>query len=92
MAGFVYDARAARMTFARAERPTRWFWSNGYAWGAIAQTPGASGELRAQLYIGGGSIRVDEVVIGGQEFRAGPRGTCTEGETYELTPASPMPS
>ena len=74
------------------ERPARWFWSNGYAWGTIEQAPGTPGELRAQLRIGAGSIRVDEVVIGNQEFRPARGGLLTEGETYQLTAASPMPS
>jgi hypothetical protein len=104
LTGFGYDGRTGQLTFARAERPTRWFWSNGYAWGTIGQSPGAAGELRAQLYVGGGAIRVDTVLIGGQEFRPaagttpaaggapGTGGTLAEGETYELEPASPMPS
>ena len=93
LTGFSYDARTGRMTFARAGRPTRWFWSNGYAWGTIRQFPGAARELRAQLRIDAGPIRVDGVVIGGQEFHpAQGGGLLAEGQTYELTPASPMPS
>ena len=92
LTGFGYDGRTGRLTFARAGQPARWFWSNGYAWGTIRQSPGESGQLQARLHVGGGSIRVDKVIIGGQEFRAAAGGTLSEGETYELEPASPMPS
>jgi hypothetical protein len=87
LTGFGYDGRTGTMTFARAGQPARWFWSNGYAWGTIEQSPGAAGGVRARLHVGGGSIRVEQVVIGGAEFRAGSGGTLAEGETCELTPA-----
>ncbi len=99
LTGFGYDGRTGEMTFARAPRPSTFFWSNGYAWGTIAQTPGEHGELRAKLSVGAGSVRVNKVVIGGQEFQpatgGAPRsegGALAEGEAYELEPAAPTPS
>src|SRR4029079_17884835 len=41
LTGFQYVAATGRLTFAAAEGPASWFWSNGAAWGACAQQPDA---------------------------------------------------
>ncbi len=55
--GFGYDARTGVMTFARADRPVRWFWSTGSAWGLVTQSPGTD----PQLEVLHGNIRVTRI-------------------------------
>ena len=64
MTGFGYDGGNGVMSFAAAEMPARWFWSNGSAWGTLRQAVGSSGARRVELDVTHGSVRVDKVLIG----------------------------
>ncbi len=59
--GFGYDARTGVMTFARAraDRPVRWFWSTGAAWGLVTQSPDAEPSLEV-LH---GNVKVTRVEL-----------------------------
>jgi non-lysosomal glucosylceramidase len=73
LTGFGYDGRAGVMTFAEAAQPARWFWSTGSAYGLLHQAPGGT----AALEVVGGSVRVDQVIIGGRRLRPKSPGTLT---------------
>jgi hypothetical protein len=53
LTGFQYSAVTQTMRFAAAAEQTKWFWSNGNAWGTIEQTPRD------------GKIEVNRVVVSG---------------------------
>ena len=61
------------MTFAEATQPARWFWSTGSAYGLLHQSPGGT----ATLEVVAGSVRVDQVVIGGRHLRPKSSGPLT---------------
>ncbi len=73
LTGFGYDGRTGVMTFAEAAQPARWFWSTGSAYGLLHQAPGGT----AALEVVAGSVRVDQVVIGGRRLRPKSPGTLT---------------
>ncbi len=85
MTGFGYDGGNGVMSFAGAETPTRWFWSNGTAWGTLRQVLAPSGALRAELDVTHGSVRVDKVLIGGTVLYPPAPGVLVAGATYELS-------
>jgi uncharacterized protein (DUF608 family) len=84
--GFGYDGRRGVMSFAEAQKPTRWFWSNGASWGTLDQAVDASGVRRAQLEVLNGSVRVDRVLIGGTAFVPPSPGVLAAGPIYDLSP------
>ncbi len=43
LTGFRWSGVEGEMTFRAARVPTRWFWSNGSAWGTVTQRPTADG-------------------------------------------------
>ena len=43
LTGFGYSGVTQTITFAAADTPTQWFWSNGAAWGTVAQAPDDDG-------------------------------------------------
>ncbi|MGH3409237.1 MAG: hypothetical protein ACRDRJ_43100 [Streptosporangiaceae bacterium] len=73
LTGFGYDGRAGVMTFAEAAQPARWFWSTGSAYGLLHQAPGGT----AALEVVAGSVRVDQVIIGGRRLCPKSPGTLT---------------
>jgi hypothetical protein len=86
MTGFGYDGGNGVMSFAAAETPTRWFWSNGSAWGTLRQLFSSSGTRRAELEVAHGSVRVERVLIGGTPLYPSSPGVLMAGATYELGP------
>ncbi|MDX1934332.1 MAG: GH116 family glycosyl-hydrolase [Capsulimonadales bacterium] len=65
LTGFRYDGKEQSLRFAAPDAATtRWFWSNGDAWGTITLT--ATGSERAFLLtVGGGTLRVRTVGVDG---------------------------
>jgi hypothetical protein len=84
LTGFGYDGRNGVMSFAAAETPVRWFWSNGSAWGALRQTFGPTGSRGAELEIAYGSVRVESVLIGATTLYPRSPGVLAAGAAYEL--------
>jgi non-lysosomal glucosylceramidase len=64
LTGFSYDGVEGTLRFAASDGPTRWFWSNGSAWGTVSQTPGTDG-VAVTLEVGEGSLRVREIGLAG---------------------------
>jgi uncharacterized protein (DUF608 family) len=87
LTGFSYDGRSGVMTFAPAPAPgpVVWFWSDGRAWGTVRQSFPASGYRSVALEVLHGSVRVERVLIGGQEFSSGWPGVLAVGSVYELS-------
>jgi non-lysosomal glucosylceramidase len=87
LTGFGYDGRTGVMTFAPAQAPAqgsaqgpvRWFWSAGTAWGTVRQSLDAPGRLDVMLEVLHGSVRVERVLVGGQEFVPPQPGVLTAG-------------
>jgi len=83
--GFDWDARSGTMTFAAAEAPARWFWSNGDAWGTVSQRPGRRG-TRVELTVLGGRLRLRKLLLRDFGEAAWPRGkTLAAGRTVRCT-------
>ena len=88
LTGFSYDARAGVMTFAVATEPAEglvWFWADGSAWGTVRQSFDAAGTLAVTLEVLHGSVRVERVLVGEQEFVPAVPGVLTAGPVYELS-------
>ncbi|HEY8457405.1 MAG TPA: GH116 family glycosyl-hydrolase [Actinopolymorphaceae bacterium] len=68
LTGFLYDGIEQSMRFAAADtstgQPTRWFWSNGYAWGTVEQRPTADG-IEVTLTVVEGSLRLRRLLLSG---------------------------
>ncbi|WP_040420746.1 GH116 family glycosyl-hydrolase [Actinopolymorpha alba] len=64
LTGFVYDGVHGTLRFASSAAPVRWFWSNGYAWGTLAQQPSAEG-TSVTLEVLGGELRARQLVLDG---------------------------
>jgi non-lysosomal glucosylceramidase len=83
--GFHYDGKAGEMAFGVATTPTRWFWSNGAAWGTFQQcVAGDAG--RARLEVLSGRVLVNHVRVGTTVFRLTAPGALGEG-SYGLEAA-----
>jgi uncharacterized protein (DUF608 family) len=88
LTGFSYDGRAGVMTFAVATEPAEglvWFWADGSAWGTVRQSFDAAGTLAVTLEVLHGSVRVERVLVGEQEFVPAVPGVLTAGPVYELS-------
>jgi uncharacterized protein (DUF608 family) len=67
LTGFQFSAVTGTMAFRAARKPTRWFWSNGSAWGTVAQRPG--GQARLEVLHGELTLRRFELTgLGVAEF------------------------
>jgi hypothetical protein len=86
LTGFRYDGRQGLMTFAEATRPVRWFWSTGSAWGTIQQTPGGPDGPRVELEVLSGSVRIERLTVGAQDFRPKGGPVLEAGTVGELEP------
>jgi hypothetical protein len=86
LTGFGYDGGTGVMSFAEAEKTSRWFWSSGSCWGMLSQSVAPSGDRRADLGVLHGSVRVEQVVIGQKVFVPSSPGVLAAGTTYELSP------
>ena len=74
------------MSFAGAETPARWFWSNGAAWGTLRQTFGSTGARRAELEVAHGSVRGERLLIGGTVLYLPSPGVLVAGSRHDLGP------
>ena len=65
LTGFHYSGITQSLCFAAAPRDkseTKWFWSNGAAWGTITQKPLANG-TQVDLRVEGGSLQVRTIEL-----------------------------
>jgi uncharacterized protein (DUF608 family) len=82
--GFRYDGVTAEMTFAAPDRPVRWFWSNGRAWGGVELRP-ARGRTRVRLAVLSGRVPLSTVALEGRgRVRLPRRRTLRAGQSIEL--------
>jgi hypothetical protein len=89
LTGFGYDGRSGVMSFAAAEPepgPVVWFWANGSAWGTVRQSFDAAGARAVALEVLHGSVRVERVLVGGEEFVPAEPGVLAAGAACELRP------
>jgi uncharacterized protein (DUF608 family) len=95
LTGFSYDARSGVMAFAQAPMPgpgpvsVLWFWSDGSAWGSVRQSFDAVGALSVRLEVQHGSVWVERVLVGGQEFAPPTPGVLVAGFAAELSRPAP---
>jgi len=64
LSGFRYSAVEQTMTFAAADTPVRWFWSNGAAWGICRQTPGEK-HVTVNLQVRYGTLKLCRFTLAG---------------------------
>jgi len=64
LTGFHYSGVEQSITFAAADAPTQWFWSNGSAWGTIEQQPGADG-IAVTLTVLHGTLILRKLALSG---------------------------
>jgi len=64
LTGFHYSGVEKSITFAAAEEPTEWFWSNGYAWGTCKQRPERGG-VEVELTVLHGALEVKRLTLTG---------------------------
>jgi len=62
LSGFHYSAVEESMSFARADAPARYFWSNGYAWGICQQTPSPEG-VDMEVVVLHGELKLKRLVL-----------------------------
>ncbi len=72
LTGFQWSGVTRTMTFAAADQPVTWFWSNGSAWGTLRQEPTADG-LTVTLSVSEGSVRLRRLVLTGAGELTWPR-------------------
>jgi non-lysosomal glucosylceramidase len=64
LTGFGYDGVTRTIRFAATSEPTTWFWSNGYAWGTVTQTPSDKG-VSVDIDVLGGELAFDRLELTG---------------------------
>ena len=82
--GFGYDGGTRTMSFAAAQKPTKWFWSSGDAWGIVKQSAEVQG-IRLAVEALGGTLRLARISLTG--FGAATLAAETElnsGQTVEV--------
>jgi len=94
LTGFGYDGRSGVMSFAAADPPALageaiagavvWFWANGSAWGTVRQSFDAAGARAVALEVLHGSVLVERVLVGGEEFAPAEPGVLAAGAACEL--------
>ena len=65
LTGFHYSGVTKSMTFAASDKPSTFFWSNGYTWGTLKQRPGKTG-TRAELTVLHGSLELKKFELTGK--------------------------
>jgi non-lysosomal glucosylceramidase len=84
LSGFQYSAVTGSMTFRATREKSRTFWSTGYAWGTLEQTPGEP-TAQAELRVLGGRLKLRRLVLTGWGSTAGPiSGEMKTGESRRL--------
>ena len=61
---FQYSGVTKSLAFAAAEKPTRWFWSTGYAWGTCTQRPLKAG-IEVELAVEHGTLAIKCLTLTG---------------------------
>jgi hypothetical protein len=89
--GFDYDAHTRVMRFNPAPKDSKWFWSNGDAWGIVRQRAAAD-ETEVQLTVLGGRLEISRMElgsVGGQTLA--PRIVLTQGgsSTFHIRRGGP---
>jgi non-lysosomal glucosylceramidase len=64
LSSFHYSAVTSTMAFRVTPEKSRMFWSTGYAWGTLEQTPGESA-AQAELKVLGGRLKLSRFVLTG---------------------------
>jgi non-lysosomal glucosylceramidase len=85
LTGFHYSAVEEAITFGLTEKGSRVFWSNGYAWGTMAQRPTDDG-VSIELTVLRGSIRIKRFTLtgaGSVSLKTGRE--IVPGQPYQLT-------
>jgi non-lysosomal glucosylceramidase len=62
-----------------------WFWANGSAWGTVRQSLDAAGVRAVSLEVLHGSVRVERVLVGGEEFGPAEPGVLAAGSACQLS-------
>jgi hypothetical protein len=75
--GFRYDGVEKAITFRSSEKPARWFWSSGNAWGTVKQTP-ANGNTEVVIEVMGGGVNVNAISLAGVGIKKLPNGVLIE--------------
>ncbi|MGB2820530.1 MAG: GH116 family glycosyl-hydrolase, partial [Phycisphaerae bacterium] len=89
LTGFRYDGVDASIEFAATEKPSRFFWSNGRAWGTFAQRPAARG-VKAELTVLHGTLRLARLTLAGVgSAQLSPARTIPAGESVALLVKAP---
>ena len=81
LTGMHYSAVEQSIAFATAEKPTQWFWSNGYAWGVVKQKPRHK-RIDVELSVLYGKLTIKKMILlgtGSAELRRAK--TITQGKT-----------
>jgi non-lysosomal glucosylceramidase len=76
LSGFHYSAVSGTMTFRATPEESYLFWSTGYAWGTIAQTPRET-DTQIELMVLDGRLKIRRFVLTGQ-------GSMEESELREI--------
>jgi non-lysosomal glucosylceramidase len=85
LTGFHYSAVEEAITFGLTEKGSRVFWSNGYAWGTMAQRPTGDG-VSIELTVLRGSIRIKRFTLTGAGSVSLETGReIVPGQPYQLT-------
>lgn len=62
LTGFRYSGVDHTIEFAAADKPLRFFWSNGYAWGTCQQEP-TQGDIEVKLAVLHGSLTIKRLTL-----------------------------
>jgi non-lysosomal glucosylceramidase len=62
MSGFGFDAVKQEIRFARAQKPVKWFFSTGDAWGTVRLKPSKS-SIKAEITLLGGQLTLRRLVL-----------------------------
>ncbi len=65
LSGFHYSAVTGTLTFRTTPEKSRMFWSTGYAWGTLAQTPQET-DTQIELTVLGGRLKLRRFVLTGR--------------------------
>jgi hypothetical protein len=84
LTGFHYSGVTGTMRFAPVERPTRWFWSTGDAWGTVELAPDDTG-ITARLQVLGGSVFLRHLALGERSVELGSPRRLERDETVTVT-------
>src|SRR4029079_4311007 len=76
LSGFHYSAITGTLSFRATPEKSRMFWSNGYAWGTLEQSPQAT-DTQAELTVHAGRLNIRRLILTG-------RGSSEESASREI--------